>query len=82
MNTERLKELTRTAAVHLEDEMLAVHIEDTVRMIVAFLAYIYTAGVVAREYVLFTIDKLTPVMSSVSKAFTYQSTPQLNINND
>ena len=44
-----IKAFTKEAAMHLEDEMLGLHIEDVVRAIVPFLCLLYVAGVVIGE---------------------------------
>jgi len=49
MNT--FKSFTRTATIHLDDDVLACHIKDMVDAIVPILVAVYVAGLVAGEYI-------------------------------
>ncbi len=66
MITMNIKKHTRAIAQQLDDDLLAIRLEELVKQIAAFLAVIYVAGLMTGTY-------LKKYNQKISKAFTYES---------
>ena len=51
INTMNIKQITRTLAVHMDEDVLACHLKDAVDAVIPVLVFLYVAGMEAGEYI-------------------------------